>query len=180
MRRAFTILELLAATALTALLMLAVLHVIGSVGRTRAAMARQPDTGMWRADLLDTLRRDFASSTGIRYEATGVTLTGHAALDRDTLATGDEPVTVVYAVESIAGRSWLCRRQTSRAANGQRAWKELLVPGVTTFAVRPAAAVSAVRPPSDSGEDAQAVPTSVVVEIGGPGETVLNETLVLR
>ena len=180
MRRAFTILELLAATALAALLMLAVLHVIGSVGRTRAAMARWPETGMWRADLLDTLRRDLTGSTGIRYDPAGVTLTGHAAVDRDTLATSDEPVTVVYAVETIAGRSWLCRRQSSRAANGQRAWKELLAPDVTTFAVRPGARGSAVLPQSSAGDNGQAVPAAVVVEIGGPGESVLSETLVLR
>jgi hypothetical protein len=177
MRRAFTILEMLAATALTALLMLAVFQVIGSVGRTRAAMARQPETGFWKADLLDTLRRDLSNSTAVRYEAGGVTLTGHGALDRATLAPTDEPVTVTYGIATIAGRNWLYRLQTPRAAAARQPWRELVCADVTDFSVRPVATVA--LPMAREGQDAQPTPAAVVVEIAGPAVHV-RETMVLR
>jgi hypothetical protein len=174
MRRAFTILEMLAATALTALLMLAVFQVIGSIGRTRAAMAKQPETGFWKADLLDTLRRDLSNSTAVRYEAGGVTLTGHGALDRATLAPTDEPVTVTYGIATLAGRSWLYRLQTPRAGATRRPWRELVCADVTDFSVRPVAI-----PVARESQDAQPVPAAVVVEVVGSGVNV-RETMVLR
>ena len=115
MRRAFTILELLAATALTALLMVAVLLVVGSLGRSRAALAHQPDAGAWRSDLVDTLRRDLTNAAGCDFRQNGMTLVGHGSLDRATLAHGNEPVTVVYGLAVIHGRRWLVRTQSSRA-----------------------------------------------------------------
>jgi hypothetical protein len=178
MRRAFTILEMLAATALTALLMLAVFQVIGSIGRTRAAMAKQPETGFWRADLLDTLRRDLSNSTAIRYETGGVTLIGHAALDRATLAPTDEPVTVTYGITTLAGRSWLYRLQTPRMGAGRRPWRELVCADVTDFSVRPTATVA--LPAAAEGQDAQPLPAAVVVEIAGRGGPIARETVVLR
>jgi hypothetical protein len=177
MRRAFTILEMLAATALTALLMLAVFQVIGSIGRTRAALARQPETGFWRADLLDMLRRDLSNATAVRYEAGGVTLTGHGALNPATLAPTDEPVTVTYGIATIAGRSWLYRLQTPRAGVARRPWRELVCADVTEFSVRPAA--TAALPVAREGRDAQPVPAAVLVEVAGPGVNV-RETMVLR
>jgi hypothetical protein len=177
MRRAFTILEMLAATALTALLMLAVFQVIGSIGRTRAAMAKQPETGFWKADLLDTLRRDLSNSGSIRYELRGVTLTGHAALERATLAPTDEPVIVTYGITTIAGRNWLYRLQTSRAGVARRSWRELVCADVTEFSVRPAGPVAI--PVARESQDAQPVPSAVVVEFAGPGVNV-RETMVLR
>lgn len=178
MRRAFTILEMLAATALAALLMLAVLHVIGSVGRTRAAMAREPD-GACRADLLDTLRLDLAHSTGVRYQTDGVTLTGHAGLDRATLAPSHEPVTVTYGITILAGRAWLYRLQAPRTAGGRRPWRELLCPDVTAFGVRPESALAGGAA-AGADEEAQSLPPAVVVEIHGPGGRLVRETVVLK
>ena len=91
MRRAFTILELLAATALTALLMVAVLHVVGAIGASRAALARQADLGAWRTDLLDLLRRDLANATKVSFGPDSITLIGHGALDPRTLEFRHEP-----------------------------------------------------------------------------------------
>ncbi len=169
---------MLAATALTALLMLAVFQVIGSIGRTRAAMAKQPETGFWRADLLDTLRRDLSNSDAIRYEAGGVTLIGHAALDRATLAPTDEPVTVTYGITTLAGRSWLYRLQTPRVGPARRPWRELVCADVTDFSVRPA--VTVALPVATESRDAQPLPAAVVVEVAGPGGVHIRETMVLR
>src|SRR5260221_9614580 len=142
MRRAFTILELLAATALTALLMLAVFHVVATLGASRAALARQPDTGAVRADLLDTVRRDLAGATQVSFRTNGMTLTGHGSLDRSTLAARQEPVTVAYDLATLGGRSWLVRRQSSRGGlSNQAGWTELLRPDVARFSVVAAAIV---------------------------------------
>jgi hypothetical protein len=181
MRKAFTILELLAATALTALLMVAVLQVIGSIGRTRAAMSRQSADGPWKADLLDALRRDLVNSSGIRYEANAVTLTGHAALDPLTLDPVHEPVVVTYGVTTRANRTWLYRRQAPRDGfRGSPAWSELLAPDVARFTLRPATDLPvATGPPTREG-DAPPVPRAVLVELDGPAGRLIAKTLVVR
>jgi hypothetical protein len=158
--------------------MLAVFQVIGSIGRTRAAMARQPETGFWRADLLDTLRRDLSNSSAARYEKGSITLIGHGALDRSTLAPTDEPVTVTYGITTIAGRGWLYRLQTPRAGATRRPWRELVCADVTGFSVRPAATTA--LPVAREGQDAQPLPAAVVVEVVGPGGVNVRETVVLR
>jgi hypothetical protein len=181
MRRAFTILELLAATALTALLMVAVLHVVGTLGASRTALARQADLGAWRSDLINTLRRDFTNASQATFARDGVTLTGHGALDPVTLEFGHEPVTVVYGLATIHDRRWLVRRQSPRdGLSNQPAWVELLCPDITGFTIRPAAGLGVVRiDPVQAGARA-GVPAVVTVLLEGANGPVMNETLVLR
>jgi prepilin-type N-terminal cleavage/methylation domain-containing protein len=178
MRRAFTLLELLAATALSALLMAAVLHVMATIGRDRRTMADRPGPEVWRADLLDVVRRDLAGSTGMQYGDNALTLTGEAALDRRTLTPCDEPVTVTYGIMTLHGRNWLTRRQAARSGRGGRGpWIELLCPDVVGFSVRP---VGPELAPGPSDGIAQSLPASVFVRIETAGETPVEETLVLR
>ena len=174
MRKAFTLLELLACTALTALLMLAILKIVASLGASRAAMARQPQVQPWRADLLDTLRRDLTNASQVNFRSDGITLVSHASLDPADLTLGHQPVTVVYGVTTLHGRTWLVRRQSPRDTVSNTApFAELLCPDVTAFSIRPATApVAAV--------DAVPVPPVVMVSIDGPSGTVLHQTLVLR
>src|SRR5689334_23223354 len=114
-RRAFTILELLAATALTSVLMAAVLHVVGAIAASRAALARQADAPAWRADLLDLLRRDMTNASKVIFAPNSMTLTAaHGALEPATLEFRHEPVTVVYGLSQIHDRPWLVRRQSPR------------------------------------------------------------------
>lgn len=182
MRRAFTLLELLAATALSALLMVAALHVLATLFLDRRTMAQRPGPQVWRADLLDTIRRDLTGSTGVQYGTNKLVLTGHAALDRDTLAPRDEPVTVSYEIAMLHGKPWLTRRQAARnARNSAGPWIELLCPDVVGFSVRPGVAELGTGPLSGTPADAaQAVPASVVVRIETAGQTPVEETLVLR
>jgi hypothetical protein len=180
MRKAFTILELLAATALTALLMVAVLHVVGTIGASRAALARQADAGAWRADLLDQLRRDLTNASKVSFGQNSMTLAGHGALDARTLELRHEPVTVVYGLSVIDGRSWLVRRQAPRdGLSNAPAWGELICPDITGLAIvrvnGPAGAI--VAAPSAMPED---VPAAVTVLLNGPDGPVMNQTLVLR
>jgi prepilin-type N-terminal cleavage/methylation domain-containing protein len=174
MRKAFTLLELLACTALTALLMLAILKIVASLGASRAALARQPQVEFWRADLLDTLRRDLTNASQVRFQAGGITLVSHASLDPADLAFGHQPATVFYGVTTLHGRRWLVRRQSSRdTLSNTTPFVELLCPDVTDFSVRPATALVTTA-------DAVPVPPMVTVSIDGPSGVVVNQTLVLR
>ena len=174
MRKAFTLLELLACTALTALLMLAILKIVASLGASRAAMARQPQVQPWRADLLDTLRRDLNNASQISFQAGGITLVSHASLDPADLTLGHQPATVVYGLTTLHGRTWLVRRQSPRDALSNTApFAELLCPDVTAFSVRPATALVTTA-------DAVPVPPMVMVSVVGPTGPVVNQTLVLR
>jgi type II secretory pathway pseudopilin PulG len=178
MRRAFTILELLVATALTALLLLAVFHVIGSLGRSRAALAQQTDSGAWRSDLLQTLRYDLINSTAANFHRDGITLTGHGALQRPTFSHSHEPVTIVYGLATIHGRRWLVRSQSPRdGLSNDPGWSELLCPDVDAFTIRSASSI--ILAPVDSKTNT-AIPPVVSVSIDGPAGRIINETLVLR
>ncbi len=173
MRRGFTILELLVATALTALLMVAILHVISALGRSNAALARQENTG-WRTDLLDALRHDLSSATTAGFRHNAVILSGHGALDRSSLVRTQEPVTVIYGVAQIHGRPWLVRTQSPRGGSAQAPWAELMCADVKSFSVQ----VPGARSPADEGEEAIPPVVSIIVE--SASDTVLNETMVLR
>jgi prepilin-type N-terminal cleavage/methylation domain-containing protein len=182
MRRAFTLLELLAATALSALLMVVVLRVLATIGRDRRTMAERPGPMVWRADLLDTVRRDLTDSTAAHYGNNALFLTGHAALDRETLAPRDEPVTISYGITVLHGRTWLTRRQASRSARGgEISWMELLCPDVVGFSIRPGAVEPGTGPLPEKPADAwQSVPSSVVFRVETAGQTPVEETLLLR
>jgi len=183
-RRAFTILELLAATALAALLMLAVFHVVGTLGASRAAVAATSGNGATvRGDLLDTLRRDLAGATQVSFRANGMTLTGHGSLDRATLLARQEPVLVDYGLVVIGGRRWLVRRQGPRDGLSRApAWTELVRPDVVGFSVRPAAVAGVVADvgngPGDSTK--QDVPAAVTIRFEDAAGVVSTETVVVR
>jgi hypothetical protein len=184
MRRAFTILELLAATALTALLMAAVLHVVGAIGASRAALARHAGAGAgaWQTDLIDLVRRDMTNASKVTFRADGMTLTSHAALDAGTREFQHEPVTVVYGLSVIDGRSWLVRRQSPREGLSHGpAWAELICPDVTGFVVRRASSTAGVNASSLAVVGMpQDVPAAVTISLTGADAAVTNETVVLR
>ena len=174
MRKAFTLLELLACTALTALLMLAILKIVASLGASRAALARQPQVQPWRADLLDTLRRDLTNASQVTFQADGITLVSHASLDPADLTLGHQPATVAYALTTLHGRTWLVRRQSPRDTLSNTApFAELLCPDVTIFSIRPGTALITTS-------NAIPVPPTVIVSIDSPTGPIVNQTLVLR
>jgi len=182
MRRAFTILEMLAATALTVLLMAAVLVVIGTLGPSRAALDRQAQGGAWRADLLEMLRYDLSNATSVSFRSDGMTLSGHGALDRNTLVRRHEPVTVNYELANIHGRNWLVRSQAWREGwSSEPRWSELLCPDVSGFMVRPASVSDVPQAGISRQQNAyQSVPSVVSVVLNGTDGQITTETLVLR
>lgn len=177
----FTLIELLAASALSALLMLVLFQVIASLGRSRAAMERVAAGKMqsatqtaWKSDLLDLIRWDLANATETDLKPGRATLTGHGALDRQSLAAAQEPVTVLYAVERRGQSNCLVRRQVRRdGMAGGGGWSELVCANVTAFEVSP------VR---SAGRQQLSTPASTLtrVRIEGPTGMVLDEVIVVK
>ncbi len=194
-RRGFTLLELLAASALSAILMVVLLQVIGSLARSRLVLEQDGvERTPWQADLVENLRWDLLNAEEATAERGRVVLVGHGSLDRATLAPGHRPVTVVYALERLGGRSWLVRRQSPRGGlTNERGWSELLCPDVTAFSVE------SVQPPDPAARAArggrpQPFPlassrrpltmdisaTAVRVRVEDVSGTVLDRVVVLR
>jgi len=176
MRRGFTLVELLAATALSAVLMLAVLQVIGSLGRSRAPRAGQAMPA--DADLVELLRHDLAQSTEIRYATSAFTLIGCADIAPGERVASHQPVTVTYSLMPLQGRSWLVRRQTARNTRSMDAPSiELVWPDVTGLEVRPSG--TPVVATATAGAS-QPVPAAVVVRLVSSDGTLWQRELIVR
>jgi prepilin-type N-terminal cleavage/methylation domain-containing protein len=175
-RSAFTLIELLAASALAALLMLVLFQVIGSLGRSGAALERAAASEMqsamqtaWKSDLLDLVRWDLTNAADINLKPGLLTLTGHGALDRQSLAARQEPVTVVYAIERRGNADCLVRHQVRRdGVSGDAGWSELVCANVRRFEVSP------VRSRESQSS------SSTRVRIDGPAGVVLDEVIVVK
>jgi prepilin-type N-terminal cleavage/methylation domain-containing protein len=179
----FTLVELLAATALSTVLMLAVLQVLGTLGRSRSMMEKQAAAAApWREDLTEMLRRDLGGATGVRYAPNGIVLAGHAALRPGSLAPTDEPVTVTYGLAEIHGRNWLYRRQVGRAgvSGAGEPWTELLCPDVAGFEVSPAGALVPVDPKGGDKSELQPLPAAASVRVMLADGSVIEQVLALR
>jgi prepilin-type N-terminal cleavage/methylation domain-containing protein len=144
-RPAFTLVELLAATALAAMLLAAGFRVVGSLGRARAALARQDLARSYAAEAVDLLRWDLANARYMKSVPGDLTLTGYGGLDPDSLAPRHRPVTVRYHLAAAAGRNWLVREQADLdvATNRNRS-SALVCSGLAGFDVWPAAGPEAV------------------------------------
>ena len=174
----FTLIELLAASALAALLMLVLFQVIGSLGRSRAALERATASEVqsatqtaWKSDLLELIRWDVANAADVSVKPGLVTLIGHGALDRQSLATKQEPVTVVYAIERRGNAGCLVRRQIRRTgSSGDAGWSEVVCANVTRLEMSPTRSPG-IQPSSSS---------STRVRIEGPAGVVLDEVIIVR
>jgi prepilin-type N-terminal cleavage/methylation domain-containing protein len=174
-RRAFTLIELLAASALSAMIMLVLLQVIASISRSRVAVAREMNSRagqtQWKSELIELLRRDMLNATAARLESGRLTLTGHCSADRDMLHLTHEPVSVVYEVD----RGRLIRRQMARDGMPRGDdFDEIVCAGVTKFSLQPAIRPRGVNIPRDP----LAIPLRV--QLAGATGILLDEVIVAR
>ena len=152
-RRGFTLLELVAATALSAVLLTVVLAVIRTANRaTPAADDALP--------LADQLRWDLSNAVVIGADSHGLTVAGYGSLDPATLAATRGPAVVTYALRSAGDHVWLVREQSELSARSSAtAWAELAAADVTGLTVdapiKPADQSAATRP---SAEDPTPLP----------------------
>ena len=144
----FTLLELCIAIMLSSVLMIGVLAVITDLQNT--TLADDDDdpprgreefggdaTDMESAlnGLVELLRDDLKHAGMIEVVRTGeVALTGYCALDKPRCERVHRPVRVVYALENMAGRSWLVRRQEYLdVATNRHVQRDLVCSGVRRF-----------------------------------------------
>jgi prepilin-type N-terminal cleavage/methylation domain-containing protein len=130
--RGFTMIEMLAATALTALLMIVLLRVIAGLGQSRAALTRDEHRHAWPTSMLGLIRWDLAHAQKWSPLPDGFALEGFGGLDPATRYPDGLPVTVRYEVVASAGKNWLLRRQmtTNRASD---TWSEMICADVQSI-----------------------------------------------
>ena len=114
--RAFTLVELVAATALSAVLLTVVLSVVRTVNRPVAATDPATDTA---GPLARQLRWDLTNAVVLRTDDRGLTLAGYGSLDPVTREPTHQPVVVTYTLRPATDQLWLVREQTSLDARAE-------------------------------------------------------------
>ncbi|MCC6580943.1 MAG: prepilin-type N-terminal cleavage/methylation domain-containing protein [Phycisphaeraceae bacterium] len=112
---AFTLIELLLASALAAMLMVGLLAVTKQLGRNAVARANMHD-GVKLDRTLDILRRDLAQCSLVRQSDDGIALRGYASLDEPSRELSQKPVEILYRIVSTDDADqadWLVRIQKS-------------------------------------------------------------------
>jgi prepilin-type N-terminal cleavage/methylation domain-containing protein len=176
--RAFTLIELLAATALGAMLMAAVLVVVGSAVSQEMAMREAESDLLVPTRVADLMRWDLEQSRNISIGDSRIALEGYGAIRAEDLASVHRPATVVYRLHRIAERSFLVREQIRPdQITSRNAWLELICADVNRFELKP---VEDQQPPGAGA--APRVPRAyrLLIEAEGAGRLAIEQTLVLR
>ena len=108
---AFTLVELLAATALSTLLFLAALSVIHTLGP--ATRVEKEESHAWTLAARQQLEWDLNNAAILKQDEHGLILGGYGALDPQSMTAVHLPVLVTYALRDIENQRWLVREQTS-------------------------------------------------------------------
>lgn len=171
--RGFTLVELVAATALSAILTLAVLKVVASVGRDARVSINAPADGS--EDLAALIRWDVVNARGFSSTENRLELEGYGTLAslEDDRSTFGSRGTVTYELAPLGGRTWLIRRETRLRPSGMGTIPstELVYADLVKFEVRRS---TVARSDETDGQLLH------VLAIAADGRTVLNRTIVLR
>lgn len=119
-RGAFTLVELLAASALAAALMIASMQVIRAIGRPPASANRAAPLAA-HGDLRELIRLDLANAYSVRPSHGAVDIAGYVYLDDATRAPTHRPAMASYSIRAVGGRRCLIRTQTPL---GERSGRE--------------------------------------------------------
>ncbi len=154
--RAFTLIELLAATALAGVLMVGVLGVITSLGRTKQQMRLLEDGAPTPhiERFLDLLRLDLTHGelTGHFRGQGPIEIAGHGGLDPRALTITHRPASIVYGVRELGGALWLVREQTLLdEPTNRRTTTALVLRGVSAVALTPGDLAEPLSNPSAQG-----------------------------
>ena len=143
---AFTLVELLLASALATLLMVGVLAVVTHLARSEKALqplARDDTAARMSQEELDAwitlLRADLQHAGRIERLLTGeVEMLGYQALQGASRQVGHRPVRIGYRLQEVDGRRWVMRWQTSLdSASHHRTSRDLVATGVRRFEIVP-------------------------------------------
>jgi prepilin-type N-terminal cleavage/methylation domain-containing protein len=113
MRKGFTLIEMVLATAIAALLMVGVLGVLTSIARDRQRVATtRPTSGQDTAQIIDLFRRDLACAKTIGMNGSNtLVLDTFSSLDGQSLQPIDRPARVTYRLAGEDSTRWLIREQ---------------------------------------------------------------------
>ena len=110
-RRAMTLVELLAASALAASLMAATLGVIGNLNKQRRILFAEGSVEPWRRQLAEQVRWDFANARKMCSRVGELRLVGYGGVDFLTDEPTHRPTEIVYSIQEECGRRWLLRKE---------------------------------------------------------------------
>lgn len=110
----FTLLEMLAATALAAILLIALLAVTASLGRNAAHMKKADRRQTWSDGLVPLLQLDLANATSLRIETNSFILEGHGEIDLAEATPTQCLATITYSLRRVGDHTWLVREQCAR------------------------------------------------------------------
>lgn len=155
--RAFTLVEMMAATALATVLMVGALSVIGTMKPTRI---NGHDPTPHFADIVRLLRWDLTNARTVQYENNTLKLEGYGSLDPAgfgwkryaLLPPSHQPITIEYRLWQNRGHSWLVRRQIHPLERSNRnAWTEVVACDVAHFQLQLDEVTDPQRPATKNG-----------------------------
>jgi len=189
MKRAFTTIELLVATALAVMLMAGVLSVVGSI-RLDPAASEPRSGGAWPSAVVDLLRLDLTHAKSMQQRGNTLTLVGYSSLFHEAFEIGERPdskppqhrpVTIEYSVKNDGVHSWLVRRQTNLdELTNRNTWSELVGCGVLSFQLKP---IDIAVPPDSNGnwlEEEIPVPDRIRLVMQIDGDSDMDQTIIIR
>lgn len=175
--RAFTLIELVAATALAALLMVALFRVTVSLAKVRTVIAQVPTVETWTKDLHRQLDRDVSQAREVMLADGMLQLLGPLGRgEASRVAHG--PARIIYRVMSAEGTGLLVREELDLLDRSNKGMRTLLMcAGVGEFKIEP---VSTTTPPTmaasttHSGDGAFRYSLTLAADPREPIEGVLN------
>jgi len=169
---AFTLIEMVLATALSASVMVALLGVMTRLTRGQKFAAGLSTQQELEAGLVSLVETDLVNAREFESKTDGFVLVGFGRLDSTTKQVRHRPVTVSYQVRPAGGRSWLMRQQVyTDPAEGTLTTQELVCAGVEKISLAGVSG-SSDGPTSRPGEG-RSVPEAVrlTVSFGRDGES---------
>lgn len=187
--RAFTLVEMMTATALATVLMIGVLSVIGTMKPTRP---NRNDPTPHHEDIVHLIRWDLLNARTIQFDGNTLKLEGYGSLDPARfgwkryalLPPSHQPITIEYRLWKERDLSWLVRRQIHPMDRSNRnAWTEVVACDIESFGLQPDS-VANLQPlgANDPFVATEPVPDRVRLVMrstNGLGQEI-NELIVLR
>jgi len=110
-RSAFTIVELLVASALASILVVALLGTLRSLAIQRKTLFDGGTVEPWRTSLTEQLRWDLCNSRQIEAHPEEIRLAGFASRDFQTDCATFRPCEIIYSICDDGRRHWLVRKE---------------------------------------------------------------------
>ena len=136
-KRAFSLIELLVATALSAVLMAAVLAILSGIARDRRRLTAVESVPRSQA-MVDRIQWDLTNAQSLSPSPDGqsLELIGHGGIDNKTLAPNGRLASVSYLIYPDGVTSYLVREQKYLDDPvAPNPWRELIAVGITDFQV---------------------------------------------